>query len=439
MTSSEFGTADVLQAIVSLLLPIFSLTIYEGVFRYTMEKEYNKNAVYTVGIIISALGAIILCIIGGFLSAFTLIDYVWIVVFNSIAGFFRSLFSQYARAVDKTGLFTLDNVLLTFYVLAFNIVFIVFLNMGVMGYMLGYTVANLLSCIFLFIFLGPYRKLDFKSVKFPLFKEMLWFSIPLIPNAICWWISSFIDRIIITSVIGEAANGIYAAGHKIPSLLSVVVTIFFQAWQISANQEFKKKDISQFYTEIHDQIFAVIMLVSSGLILLCRPVTSIFLGKDYYEAWTVMPLLLIAMSFFSFAQFLGSIYSANKKTVMAFVTNFIAVIVSLGLNILLVAFLKIGIIGSAIATSIGYFVLWIIRIKSTKKIVPIFYNIKKMFSCVLLIILQAILITLNVNVLFTYIIASIITVALVIILRDNIISLINFAFSFIKKIIRKEK
>ena len=46
MTTSEYGTVDVMQAIVSLLMPIFSFTIYEAVFRYAMEKDYDKKSVY---------------------------------------------------------------------------------------------------------------------------------------------------------------------------------------------------------------------------------------------------------------------------------------------------------------------------------------------------------------------------------------------------------
>ena len=243
MSSAEYGTVDIMQAMVSLLIPIFSFTIYEAVFRYAMDQDYDKKAVFSTGIIMSFFGTIILCLGGVITTCFIDETFVWLVVANSAVGFFRSLLSQYARAVDKTILFTVDSVLLTTLVLILNLIFNVKLGWGINGYMLGYILANLLSCIFLYVFLGDFRKFSFKSVTKPLVIEMMKFSLPLIPNAICWWVSSFIDRIIITSAIGEAANGIYAAGHKIPSLLTVIVTIFFQAWQMSANQEFKKNDI----------------------------------------------------------------------------------------------------------------------------------------------------------------------------------------------------
>ncbi len=435
MTSSEYGTVDIMQAIVSLLMPIFSFTIYEAVFRYAMEKEYDKRAVYSTGICISAIGALLLCMCGGIASFFVDKTFVWLVVANSIAGFFRSMLSQYARAVEKTVLFTVDNLLLTGLIMVFNILFIIKFNWGISGYMLGYILANLCSCLVLWAMLGSYRKFSFRSITKPLTKELLMFSVPLIPNAVCWWTSSFIDRIIITAVEGEAANGIYAAGHKIPSLLSVVVTIFFQAWQISANQEFKKKDVSEFYTEIYNQIFAVVITLASFITLFSKPITSVFLGEEYYSAWQVMPFLLIGTSFFSFAQFLGSIYTANKKTTMALVTNAIGVGVNLAVNTLLVVIFKVGIVGCAITTVCSYLVLWIVRIITTQKIVPIKYNITKTVLSVVLLIIQGIVMTVSLDTVITYIVCAVISAGLLVIFCKDFIVLIKFGLSLIKKFI----
>ncbi len=434
MTSAEYGTVDIMQAVVSLLMPIFSFTIYEAVFRYAMEKDYDKRAVFSTGIIMSLLGTVVLCAGSGIASIYIDKTFVWLVATNSAVGFFRSLLSQYARAVEKTVLFTVDSVLLTVFVLILNVLFIVKWHMGITGYMLGYILANLLSCVVLYAFLGPYRKFSLQSVTKPLVKEMLRFSLPLIPNGVCWWVSSFIDRVVITAVVGEAANGIYAAGHKIPSMLTMIVTIFFQAWQMSANQEFKKHDISHFYTAIHDQIFSVILLVSSCLIVFCKPITSVFLGAEYYSAWQVMPLLLLAISFFSFAQFLGSIYSANKKTTMALVTNLIGVGVSLTVNIVLVAVFKIGIVGSAIATACSYFVLWFVRMVNTANIVPIYYKKKKMVAAVLLLTSQAVLVTVFGGTVVTALSATAF-VALVVLFAKDMLGLLRFALGFVKKIV----
>ncbi len=438
MSSAEYGTVDIMQSIVSLLLPIFSFTIYEAVFRYAMEKDYNKQAVFSTGVVVCGVGGILLVMCGLVTSQFIEPIFVWLVVFNTFFGFVRSMLSQYSKAVDKTVLYTVDSILITVCVLILNLIFIIQFKWGVNGYMLGYILANLISCVFLYICLGKFRKISFKSISKPIIKEMIRFSIPLIPNGVCWWISSFIDRLIVTGVEGEAANGLYAAGHKIPSLLTVIVTIFFQAWQMSANQEFKKNDIADFYREIHDQIFSVITLVSSFLILFCKPITSVFLGEEYFDAWQVMPLLLVSTSFFSYAQFLGSIYTANKKTGMALITNLIGVCISLTVNTLLVAVLKIGIIGSAIASVCTYLVLWYSRIVTTNRIVPIKYNKNKMIITTVILVIQATTVTFSIHEAITYVISGVSFVALLTIFRKDVINLIKFGFGFVTGFLKRK-
>ncbi len=433
MTEAEFGTADILQAVVALLLPLLSLTVYEAVFRYAMESDYDKNSVLSVGVAISVIGTVVLCFAGAVITLVYPIEFMWLVILNSVANAFRSLYSQYTRAVGKTALFTLDNVLITVYVLVFNILFISVFDLGITGYMLGYTLANIISSLFLIVNLKGLARVKLSLIKSATVNQMLRFSIPLIPNSICWWLSSFASRLMIAFYISESANGLFAAAYKIPSLLSVIVTIFFQAWQISANEEFKKADAPKFYTEIYNQIFALIVTVSSALIILCRPVTTLFLGKDYQTAWVYMPTLLIAMTFFSFAQFLGSIYSANKKTGMAFVTNLLGVVVNLTLSLLLIK--PFGVIGCAAATAVSYFVLWVSRVFDTHKIIPIKHSIFKTVISVLLLITQCVLISFEFP--FAYLISAVCLLAIVLIFIKTFGELLTFGLSIVKKVLRK--
>lgn len=436
MTDTQYGTVDLLQAIVSLLIPVASLAIYESVFRYAMEQDKDKNAVLSVGMAVTAIGTLVMCLCGGILSAWLPAGYVWLVIANTAANSLRTLMSQYTKAIGRTGLFSLDNVLMTAVVLVLNITFIAGFRWGITGYMLGYTLANLFSTVFLAMRLGNLSRLRFQSIQKGLIKEMMLFALPLIPNGICWWISSFMDRVMIVSMVGTAANGLYAAAHKIPSLLSVVVTIFFQAWQVSANEEFNKKDIAQFYGKIFHQISACVFILSSLLILFSRLINSIFLGADYQSAWLYMPPLVLSMTFFSFAQFLGSIYSANKKTKMAFVTNFIGVVVNVSLNTLLIPL--VGTMGAAIATAFSYLVLWVVRILDTRKIVPICYQTGRLVISSAIVILQTVLVCADVDILVTYGICAAGTLLLVVLHWSALIAMAKFFLQFAGKLFRRK-
>jgi len=146
-----------------------------------------------------------------------------------------------------------------------------------------------------------------------------------------------------------------------------------------------------------------------------------------------MPTLLIAMTFFSFAQFLGSIYSANKKTGMAFVTNLLGVVVNLTLSLLLIK--PFGVIGCAAATAVSYFVLWVSRVFDTHKIIPIKHSIFKTVISVLLLITQCVLISFEFP--FAYPISAICLLAIVLIFIKTFGELLTFGLSIVKKVLRK--
>lgn len=435
MTTSEYGTVDIMQALVQLLLPIVAISIFESVFRYAMEKEYDTTAVFTVGITVTFVGITVMSLIGGILSGFFDPTYIWLVIANTAVVALWTLLSQYARAIGKTVLFSANNVLVTFLVLIFNLIFLMWLKMGITGYMLGYILANLFSALHLAVGLKKDFKLSFKNVNKKLFKEMLIFAIPLVFNGICWWLSSFTDRIMIVYYLDASENGIYAAASKIPHLLSVVVTIFYQAWQTAANQEFKSRDVSEFYSKIYEQNSACTFLMGSALIVLSRPINMLFLGSEYSKAWVLMPTLILSTVFFSFSQFLIAVYSANKKTTMALVTNMVCVVSNIVLNALLIP--KFGTLGAAVATAASYVILWFVRIFDTGKIVKIKYKTFNIAISSLIVILQSVLVCADLDIYITYSVCVIGTAVLMFIYRKTLISILKFGIGILKQVLHK--
>ena len=385
MSSEEFGTVDLLQAIVALLLPISVLSIFEAVFRMAMDKKYDKEKVLYNGLIISIIGSTVLCLVAIPFAMFLNKTYVWLVVINTIAVAFWTLFSRYVKAVGKTMLFAVNNIVLTAVILLLNILFLVVFHLGIFGYMLAYIFANIIATIMLVIYIKNDIKICKREINKLLLKEMIVYSVPLVLNGICWWLSNFTDRVMITNILGPSANGLYAAASKMPHLVSVFAMIFFQAWEISANEEIESRDKTEFYSRIYSGVICFAFISGATLILLCRPLTKIMLGEEYYSSWQIMPWLVISAVAFSLSAFFVSLYTACKKTKMAFFTNLICVIVNVCLNFFLI--IRIGTIGAAMATAAAYIVLWIVRVYDTRTIMRLDCKIiKTVISFALLIV-----------------------------------------------------
>ncbi len=432
LSTAEYGTVDLIQTGGMLLAPIFSLTIAESVFRYGMDHASNKKEVFSIGISTVSMGSLILVFIGMCVSKIRLPisnSIIWLIIGYTICNMLRTVTSQFLRAIGKTTLFSIDNVVQTGSIIGLNLLLLLKYNMGVSGYMYGYIYGNLISFIFGMLAGGLWKYLGICKMNITLFRVMLLFSIPLIPNTICWWISSSTDKLMIANYVGTDANGIYSIAHKIPSIISIVVGIFIQAWQISANEEFQKKDTGEFYSSIFDVLMSLNFIIASVLILFSKIEISIIASKSFFEAWSIMITLIVGIVYFSFASFLGTIYTANKKTSMAFVTNLMAAVVNVIVNFLLIP--KWGAQGAAIATSFSYFILWICRVVDTRKIVKIMYNKKKIILSSLAVLMQSIVQINQINGWMP--IAVVCMVGVLLINRDIIRDFVNIIFSKLQK------
>ena len=53
---------------------------------------------------------------------------------------------------------------------------------------------------------------------------MLRYSLPLIPATMFWWVTNVSDRYMVTYMVSEAANGLYAVAYKTVSYTHLAVT-----------------------------------------------------------------------------------------------------------------------------------------------------------------------------------------------------------------------
>ena len=48
LSTSDYGTYDLLYTTISVLIPILTLNIQDAVVRFSLEKEYDRDAIVTV-------------------------------------------------------------------------------------------------------------------------------------------------------------------------------------------------------------------------------------------------------------------------------------------------------------------------------------------------------------------------------------------------------
>ena len=402
ISPSDLYAKSILEMLVVFLLPVFTFSLTEAIVRFGLDKKYDKKQVFTTISVFILFGLLFMAPIVPLLHL--------IPVFRPISGYslllfilvctsaLRTLCSQFVRARELLKLFAIDGILTTFTLFIFNVIFISNLGLGVRGFLISVILSDMLSTAFLFI-AGDIRKYaEKKSFSLPLGKEMLRFTLPLIPTTVMWTFTGFSDQLFIGNMhsdrafLGEDAAGIYSAATKIPNVLSMLSTIFFQAWNMSAITENDSTDRDSFYEKVYSAYEAVLFLGSAGMILLIKPISALLINyetyPEYSSAYKYAPMLIAAAAFTCLNLFLAGIYTATKHTKNAFLTMLAVVVSNIVLNLTLIPIL--GIQGAALATFLSYFLCYCIRIADTRRYVPFGFSAVRTIANTVLILLMCI-------------------------------------------------
>lgn len=386
LTPSDYGTADLIMQGANLLFPVISMGIVEGVFRFALGNPKKRRNIFSAGVWVITGGSAVLAAVTGLTWSVDLFDDVlWLMAIYTIASCYHSLCAQFIRAQGKMALYAGQGILNTVLVIGLNILFLLVFKWGIIGYVLSTAVADILCSGFLVFKEKLWQYLTVKPGK-GLLAHMLRYSVPLIPTTIFWWITSVSDRYMITAFLGSDANGIYAVAAKIPTLLTLMATIFLEAWQFSAIAESagERKEHIRFYSKIWKIFMSAMFLAGGVVIALSQWEIRVLSADEYYSAWQYIPLLSAAMIFSSFVTFAGSIYVVEKKSLLSFGTSMAGAAVNILLNLILIP-TELGIQGAVIATFSSYFLVFLIRSKNARKLLPFrLYSQRLTVNCMIM-------------------------------------------------------
>lgn len=385
LTEAQYGKADLISNMANLFIPLAAAGICDAIFRFALDREGNKKAVFSTGILIlSASGSIFLLFSPLLLVSSYFRSYVWLIVLYVLMSNFHSACAQYIRALDKAKLFAVQGIINTVLTISLNVLFLVILPdsnffSGEYGYVLSIVIADFLVGCFLLIYAKLWKDIKIKNARKDLAVSMLKYSLPLIPTTIFWWITNVSDRYMVTYFLGEGQNGLYTAAYKIPTLLTLVTGVFSEAWQFSAVKENDPEERAKFYSTVFSCFQAIIFVAGACVIAFSKVGAKILFAESYYSAWSFIPVLVMASVFSSFVNFLSSVYVVKKRSMKSFITAAIGAVVNIILNFLLIPScinfgsfelkcVGLGVQGAAIATLASYIVVFIIRAADTRKL-----------------------------------------------------------------------
>lgn len=427
LTTEQYGTADLVMTCSNIIVPIASLVIQDSVLRFGLSKNYSRGVVIKNSFAVFLFGIVICSCFFPLVRLYPTLSTWGIYLFViSVCNILHGIIYNYTKAVEKNKLYSAVSIIETLILAISNIILLVVLHTGVQGYLLANILANIIPTAILLFYSGAIK--DARSAKFDskLLKEMLKYSIPLIANNLSWWVLHSSDKVMIEYFLSASDLGLYTAASKIPNLLSVVTSIFSQAWTVSSIKEYDSDRDKHFYSTVFKYYSLIMFIGTIVIVLILKPFMTVYVGKSFVESWVFVPTLLVGTTFFSFGAFFGAIFGALKRNISVTVTTFVAATVNILINFLLIP--QIGVMGASVSTAVSYIIIGIARMHVSRRYYKFEIDFIRFYVNSLIIIALTIVVWMNYNIYYCAAIALIII--MVINIRD-----IKGLFSWIRNVL----
>lgn len=396
LSTSEYGSVDLVISTASLLTPILLLSIFDATLRFGMDPEYKKEDVLSTSINIAIKGSFIL-IIGVIIIAFTHIlnisnIYLIFLCIYFVMGALSQILNLYLRAKNQASVIAVSGILCTLVTCISNILLLLVLKWGIVGYMISNTIGVTIQNLYQ-LFVGKvYKDIRLRDYN-DLSRPMIKYSFPLIANSISWWVNNASDKYILTLLRGIAENGVLSVSYKIPTILFMFQGIFYNAWSISAISEFDENDSDGFIGNNYSFYSFISLFVCSGLLIINIPLAKFLYRGDYFIAWKCVPFLLVGTVFSGISQFEGSLFAATKNTKSVAKTTVTGAVVNIICNFIFIYF--IGAVGATLATLLGYLTTWVLRTKYLQDFIRMKVNWSVHFFSIVIVIAQSVFTTIG--------------------------------------------
>ncbi len=392
----DFGAVDLLQTYITLFIPILTLRVDSAIFRFLIDKRDDENGMKSIisNVFFLLIIGVFITIIGfAILNYFVVINYSKYVILNLIILMISNIFLQLLRGLGKNKEYSIASIITGVATLIINILLIVVFRFNARSILISSSVANLLCIYYVFFKIKVFRYVEIRLIRKKIIKEILSYSLPMIPNSLSWWIVNVSDRTIISMFLGTAFNGIYTVSCKFSNILNSVYSIFNMSWQETATLHINDDDKNEFFTDMINKLFILFSSLAI-LILVCLPfVYDILIGNDYINSYNYIPILLYANSWNVLIGLIGAIYVAKKKSKEIAATTLVSALINIIINIILIKF--IGLYAACVSTLISYFIMSIYRYIDCQKYVKVRLDIKKITIFTALYILSSIIYLIN--------------------------------------------
>lgn len=363
---ADYGYYNICLTVVLLLLPFTTLQLRDGAFRFLLDSTSTEQR---EKIVTGTYKTLLLSILlwggaGVIISLVTNIAYFWYTVAFLVAFTLQEVISQVIRGLGNNKAYVAVGILASLGIGIFSVIFVVWLKMGIKGIFLANIIARVLCLVIVELkvksfvrFFKPYLKVGQVA------KDLLRFSLPLLPGSLCYWLTTSSDQWIIKLYLGDEMTGIYATAVRFTSILQIAVYIFYQAWQETAILQFNSKDRDVFFSKMLNTYICLLCLLGVTYNFMLKLNYGWLVGAEFQDSWLYLYPLGISALLYAISAFLEMGYQCAKDTKRLLPAIILCAVINVSLNIITIKLLpdEYKMFGAVFTAIVTYLVLVVYR------------------------------------------------------------------------------
>ena len=384
--SSGFGQLALVDTVLEFLSTFAICSIYSGYFRFYREYKGKdrlmlKNTAINFALISSFVYFIFTLAAGKFISnlIFKFDNSYQIFVLIAI----RNILTQFTflfMCDYKLNYQALITVTLNFTNLCLNLLlsiyFVVYKKEGIIGVYKGYILSSAIVLLYLIIVnIRSYRPRINKSM----LKNMLKFSLGLIPGNISGTILTLSDRYFLSGYRSYSETGVYSIGYKFGMLIETLFISPFKSIFTPYKFEIWKDDgAKNKFIDIFNEYHFLGLFVMLGIAIYSRTAIKLISTNEFSNAYKIVPLVLFSYFIYGKSCFYSFGIQLKNKTYIDGIIMICGSIINIILNFILIP--GLGMYGAALSTCLSYSLMNIIYIWIALPMYFVEYDFKRTFA-----------------------------------------------------------
>lgn len=363
---SEFGILGIIEATLLIAVEFLNLGLGQSLVMMSSSEEFKKerkSVFFSIFIFLLSICIVFLILSKLLIPHLSKIfqqpaqfyGYMELCLYVIVLRVLNSLFLNKIRADEKSGLYTIINLIKLAVSLGFVVYFIAIMKRGIEGVLIAYIIAEGINFIFILpaMIKAMAPRLNKKSISIS-----IKFGVPLIFGSLAMMLLNVSDRYVIKLLRDYSSVGLYDLGYRVAGVVNMFFIMpFGLALMPAAYKMYNQPGDKRYYSKMMTYLTYFLVWIGLALSLFSKEVIKTFtLNPDYIPAYQVVPIVVFSYVFFGMRYFSSLGLYLTKNTRYVAITTVFASFLNIGLNFLFIP--KYGMIAAAWNTLISFIILY---------------------------------------------------------------------------------